>query len=291
MNNNYKKTIFLSLLWCFSLHGMRDKKREVNIHVSCGGINTQNSQNNEPNSQKDQDAVLVMFHSDSADNDADSTDSSVDSKEWCMLDSKQQPAEQEDVPSLFCLEGQDGWSLVGGKQVAFGLIDSVMTQMVEIQQTAQDAQKAFNEQKDIICVLMRRTSPDYCYEVKESLKNNFRGTGIDYKAVYGAIGLSFEEAKEMAHTQISAHLAGLRDAGAITLRQYRQLGYPFKTAQSKEEYDAFCTNTLEQLMCGQEKQQELVQEFQKIIQSGPVLADIHRVLMQLEELKVPVDDE
>jgi hypothetical protein len=193
-------------------------------------------------------------------------------------------------PLLFFSDVADEWCLVDDKEPVFKNIETLLVQVKEVQEAASEAQDVYNQQKDSTLVLLRRASPDFCREVRESLHHNFKDTGINPERVYEHIGLPFEKSKYMTHTQILSHLKKLHISEKINDKQYRQLVYPFKTAESKEEYDALHTNSLEALQCEAEEAIALRKAFERTIKYGIILAEIHRICDQFEELKAPSCD-
>lgn len=157
---------------------------------------------------------------------------------------------------------------------------------------ALSAQKLFEEEKNTKMVLMRRMSPTFCRDVVTSLKSNFAGTGINPKQIYKLIGLEAKEAKLSSYRDVQKRINELHKTKKITQQQCRQLRYPFMNDAAKEEYDAYIAGTLAQLRCvdGQQ-QQEIVEDFEKAVRCGMKLADLNRVLGQVEEEERFVGDE
>lgn len=298
MSGRYSVVIFVGFCFntfLYTMHAMHDNatlSSGAGMQVGIGMQEAHQKVQQKAKHETRQEIQEQSTYSDQENKEGLLSEVSVDTAdEWCVLENQRLLREQSGIPPLLCLEESDGWSLVGGRLPVFKLIDSVVAHIKETQKMAYEAQGAFNEQKNIISVLMRRTSPDYCQEVEESLKNNFAGIDVNHRAVYEYLGVSPDKGREMSHGQISASLAQLYDTGSITGKQYRQLCYPFKTAQSKEEYDAFLSNGLEQLRYSQAEQQVLLREFQQIIEYGPTLADVCRILMQVEEVRLSVPGE
>ncbi|MCX5925515.1 MAG: hypothetical protein NT124_04465 [Candidatus Dependentiae bacterium] len=198
----------------------------------------------------------------------------------------------EDIsPELFCSDGQDAWCLVDTQEPAFRLIDNLMEQAKEMKKKALDAQAAYDQQKNVMFVLMRRTSPDFCCEVAASLRHNFQGTDIDPKRVYEYVGIPFNRGKYMLHDQMLSHLQKLLGVQKITEKQHRQLQYAFKTAESKEEYDAFYADTLEQLKVDEKKAESFIQKYGQIVRYGINLAEVSRVARQFDEIELASCDQ
>jgi hypothetical protein len=195
------------------------------------------------------------------------------------------------LSELFCSDGQDAWCLVDTKEPAFRLIDNLMQQAKDMKKKALDAQTAYEQQKNVMFVLIRRTSPDFCCEVAESLNNNFQGTEIDPKRVYEYVDIPFNRGKYMLHDQMLSHLQKLLGAKKITEKQHRQLQYAFKTAESKEEYDAFCTDTLDKLMVDKKEAESFMQKYAQVVRYGINLAEVSRVARQFDEIELASCDQ
>lgn len=188
-------------------------------------------------------------------------------------------------PKLFCSDEPGEWCLIDSKEPAFRLIDNLLEHAKEMKKKAPEAQAAYEKQKNVTCVLMRRASPYFCREVAESLNHNFQGTGIDPKQVYEFIDISFNRGKYMLHDQMLSHLAKLLVTKKITEKQHRQLQYVFKTVESKEEYDAFYTGSLELLMVDEKKAESFIEQYGQIIRYGINLAEVSRVAQQFDQIE------
>jgi hypothetical protein len=161
--------------------------------------------------------------------------------------------------------------------------DPLLVQAENLQKAVEQAQAVFAQEKDMFFVMMRRTSPNFCAEVVEALINNFQGTGIDHTKVYKYIGLTLLRAKNMTHTRVLKYLSSKYSARQLTDRQYRQLAYPFRTAESKIEYDMFCQGRLAELKLSEQAAQLMLQKFGKITGFGLKLADLEAFTRQLPE--------
>lgn len=161
--------------------------------------------------------------------------------------------------------------------------DPLLVQAENLQKAVEQAQAVFTQEKDMFFVMMRRTSHNFCQEVEQALISNFQGTDIDHTRVYRFIDLTFRRAKSMSHTRILKLLNSWHRAGRLTDRQHRQLAYPFKTAESKIEYDMFCQGRLAELKLSEQAAQAMMQKFGKITGFGLRLADIEDFTRQLPE--------
>jgi len=195
--------------------------------------------------------------------------------------------EERGAPQFCVGDVEDDWCMVDLQQAVKQVQpkkDPLVVQAQNLCKAVEQAQEVYAKEKDMFFVLMRRTSPNFCEEVEEALVNNFQNTDIDHKQVYRFIGLTLVRAKNMPHTRILKCLNSRHKAGKLTDRQRRQLEYPFKTAQSKEEYDMFCQGRLAELMLDQKTAQAMREKFSKITSYGLKLADLEDFSHQLQEI-------